>query len=95
MLVRGGFLKRVRVPSMGHTHPFSLLSPPPSPQSSLGNGLCLNIFGSPWVYDQFLDGVCLNKGRWRIWFIFLYRVRAKNILLSLSRYFKTHIGKSF
>lgn len=94
MSVRGGLLESKSEVWDTHILSEALESSPFSPILSR-ELLCLNIFGSPWVYDQFLDGVCLNKGRWRIWSIFLYHVRAKNILLSLSRYFKTHIGKSY
>lgn len=71
------------------------LSPLPTPQSSLRKGLCLNIFGRPWVHVQCLDGFCFCSVVENLVQFFLYHVMGKNILLSLCGYFKALLGKSY
>lgn len=90
VLVREGYLERARVwkHRLYKVLPH-LLSFTPSPNPLSRKGLCLNIFGTYWVYVQFLDGICLCKVRRRIWSIFFIPCEGKkNIILSLSEYCK-------
>lgn len=78
VLVREGYLERARVwkHRLYKVLPH-LLSFTPSPNPLSRKGLCLNIFGTYWVYVQFLDGICLCKVRRRIWSIFFIPCEGK------------------
>lgn len=100
VLVRGGYVEKSKsLKHEIHKVPSESLEFPSPPlihtrERSMPKTIWY-IFGTYWVYVQFLDSVCLYKVKGRIWSIFLVIMWRKNTLFYHYLDISKHLGKSY